>query len=827
MKNRMFAWWMVVLLAGSGLVPGWAQTASPETAPPAAAPAETPPPGPAASLAPAATDGVLRVTIDVEDALVSQILNAFSKQTGRSIVIGPDITGRTTARMNNVPWDEALTAVLKPFNYGYYEQGSATVVYGTDPIQTRVFTIHHLDASDVEETIRSLLSPRGKLSKVTTRGQSWGNAAPVSGSSSVAGGDTMGRRKREQEAVEITRTKQFVVTDEKQALERIAAFLAEIDQPPQQVLIEARFLEVNPRMLRDIGLQFGSEGGFFTGDDAYAFGVETKGRDVAPGNFNAASLPSLASVAPFNAGMNLVFQKLTDVQYTILMHLMEEEAGANVLSAPRILTLNNHEASIIVGTKYPIINSDASDSGGGATITTSLRGYEDIGIQLNVLPQICAENLINMIVRPSVRELIGQKSGKTQSDDVIALTEYPVISTRETETQVLLRHGQTIVIGGLLKDRESKHELKVPFLGDIPLIGWFFRRETINTEKIDLLIFLTASIVPAEGSPLVQTNIATLAAAPAAAEESSPAKIVEEKKTAKALADQQAETAAQAKAEAVARKQEEERQALEAAAKQAADDAEKKAAELKVREEAVARQEAKLEAERQALAEKQAAEEARAKALAEKQALAERKAAEEERANALADKEAAQKAREAELAKQRAAEQKAKEDAIAKKQAEQKAREEAALAAEKKAAAEKQAARKAAEKQALAEKQAAEAAKAKALAEKEAAQKARADTIAKQRAAEQQAREEALAKKQAAREAAEKQALAEKQAEEEARRLAAAEKQAAAEARAAERARKEAVAQEERARVAAQKAAEQLARQEKAQAAAVVQESTP
>ena len=135
MKNRMFAWWMVVLLAGSGLVPGWAQTASPETAPPAAAPAETPPPGPAASLAPAATDGVLRVTIDVEDALVSQILNAFSKQTGRSIVIGPDITGRTTARMNNVPWDEALTAVLKPFNYGYYEQGSAP--WSTAPIPSR------------------------------------------------------------------------------------------------------------------------------------------------------------------------------------------------------------------------------------------------------------------------------------------------------------------------------------------------------------------------------------------------------------------------------------------------------------------------------------------------------------------------------------------------------------------------------------------------------------------------------------------------------------------------------------------------------------------
>ncbi len=215
--------------------------------------------------------------------------------------------------------------------------------------------------------------------------------------------------------------------------------------------------------------------------------------------------------------MNLAFQKLTDIQYGILLHALQEDASANTLSAPRILTLNNQEASIIVGTKYPIINSDASSASGGgaATITTSLRGYEDIGIQLNVLPQLCDNGLISMIVRPSVRELIGTKSGKTVSGEVTALTEYPVISTRETETQVVLQDGQTIVIGGLLKDRISKVTLKTPFLGDIPILGWLFRRETIQNEKIDLLIFLTATMVPAEGSPLILTNVNSLARGPA------------------------------------------------------------------------------------------------------------------------------------------------------------------------------------------------------------------------------------------------------------------------------------------------------------------------
>lgn len=470
----------------------------------------------AASAEAAAAIENLRVTLTVEDALVTQILNAFSRQTGRSIVIGPGITQRTTVRLNNVSWDEAMEAVLKPFGYVHYEQGEATVVTTVTPSGTRVYTIKHLDVADVEETIRSMLSPQGKLSKVTTRSQSWANATQ-SGAASVAGGDTMGKRQRVQEEKEITKSKTLVVMDTQRVLDEITAFLKEVDVPPRQILIEARFLEVNPRVLRDMGLEFGTRGGYTTGGNAYRYGAEQVNADVAPGNFTPFSTPSMNPTAPFNAGLNLAFQKLTDVQYSLLLHALQEDASADTLSAPRILTLNNQEASIIVGTKYPIINSDASGSSGGgsATITTSLRGYEDIGIQLNVLPQLCDNGLINMIVRPSVRELVGTKSGKTVSGEVTALTEYPVISTREAETQVVLQDGQTIVIGGLLKDRQSKTVIKVPFLGNIPLLGWLFRRETLQTEKVDLLIFLTASMVPAEGSPLVLTNVNSLARGPA------------------------------------------------------------------------------------------------------------------------------------------------------------------------------------------------------------------------------------------------------------------------------------------------------------------------
>lgn len=516
MKTR-FPWFVVsALLVGSSLA--WvavAQTGSVVVVPPVVV----------------TGDGL--VTLNADDTLITQILNAFSRQTGRSIVVGPDVTGRTTVRLTGVPWDAALEAVLKPFGYGHYNAGNATVVCGTDVLVSRLFTLKYMDAGDVEDIVRTVMSPRGKFSKVVARGQSW-SAATEGGGTSLAGGTTMGKRQRSVENKDLTKTKSILVTDISAALDQVAMLLEKVDRVPSQILIEARFMEVSPRVLRDVGMEFGTGAngvttpggqsvGVSQGGDAYGIKGQQISGGVAPGNFSSFSAPSMNATYPFNAGLNLAFQRLSDSQFQVLLHLLQENAAVNVLSAPRILTLNNQEASIIVGTKYPIINSDASGGQGTtATITTSLRGYEDIGIQLNVLPQICDGNFISMVVRPSVREQIGSKSGKTVSGEITALTEYPVISTREAETQVIVRDGQTIVIGGLLKDKQTTSTIKVPFLGDIPVLGALFRRQTDQNEKIDLLIFLTASIIPAEGSPLINTNLVGHVDAPIVATTNAP-----------------------------------------------------------------------------------------------------------------------------------------------------------------------------------------------------------------------------------------------------------------------------------------------------------------
>jgi general secretion pathway protein D len=165
------------------------------------------------------------------------------------------------------------------------------------------------------------------------------------------------------------------------------------------------------------------------------------------------------------------------------VHAIDEDVDTNTLSAPHIITLNNQEASILVGERYPILSSMESTQT-DFTVSKSLDHYEDIGVQLNVVPQIAGDDFINMVIHPAVTDR-GSNVG----------TDYPIINSREAETRVLVKTGETIVIGGLMQDQVNKSIVGVPFLKDLPFIGKLFTRETTDKLKKELLIFITAKII--------------------------------------------------------------------------------------------------------------------------------------------------------------------------------------------------------------------------------------------------------------------------------------------------------------------------------------------
>ncbi len=467
--------------------------------------AETAPTGAPPVMVVAAQPPADLVTINIQDADIQLVLEAFRRQTGRNIVIGPDVRGPVNVRVDNLAWDRALDVILRPYGFTYELADDVIIVTKADPtkaatavspepVLVRVFQLKYLDASDLEEVIRPHLSSGGSLVVLRALGQYWEpETASVGMSGGRSGADTaLARGRRTVESKTVVRSKRFVVRDTAAVLKVIEQIVEQLDVPTPQVLIEARFVEVSSDAARDLGIQFGVDRVFLNAGHLQRVRGESLTLDAKP-----RVLPTdapFAAARPFTTGGQLFFQQLTDVQYSILLHALEDVMGANVLSSPRIVTLNNQEARILVGEKFPILTYQNTPVGGGSVQTqVTLEYYEKIGIQLAVVPQICEGGRISMIVRPSV------------SDRISLVETYPVLSTREAETQILLRSGETIVIGGLVRERERSETFRVPLLGEIPLVGALFRRETKVKDKVDLLIFLTATIlgegVPAEAAP--------------------------------------------------------------------------------------------------------------------------------------------------------------------------------------------------------------------------------------------------------------------------------------------------------------------------------------
>ena len=199
---------------------------------------------------------------------------------------------------------------------------------------------------------------------------------------------------------------------------------------------------------------------------------------------------------PTDSGLKFGFSKVNGTKFSVLLHALQEDEGTNTLSTPTILTMDGREATILVGEQFPILETTSSTNVNN-TVGGSLSYYQNIGIQLRVVPQICGENedLVNLIVHPTVSNQNGTVDVKGGTTGAAIIAKYPIIDTREAETQMVIDDGDTVVLGGLLSDAKTKEVAGIPFLSNVPLFGKLFDRLTKNGDKTDLLIFLTVKIV--------------------------------------------------------------------------------------------------------------------------------------------------------------------------------------------------------------------------------------------------------------------------------------------------------------------------------------------
>jgi type IV pilus assembly protein PilQ len=484
------------------------------------------------------------VTLDFKDADIQNVLRVLAYKSGVNIVASKEVIGTITIRLVDVPWEQALAVILSTYGFAYEREGNIITVSTMDALKIRrenqkqladiegvtseVFNLQFLDAADAKKMLEPQLSPQGKISVLEITGQKgWEFGAAKAGATT----DEEGKAERERRP---SRSRSLIVTDTPTYLDRIKKVLKDIDVKPSQVLIEARIMEVNKDVLKDLGVEFA------TGTRLQAHGTdrtqgninaeinrlsgEATGRNYSESDTNvftpANFVPKATNLTAINAGVELLYTKLFGNEFEILIHALEEDVRTNTLSAPRILTLSGQEAVILVGQKYPIVESSVSGTSGTATVT--LAYYQDIGIQLYVVPQITGDDrYINMIVHPvvSARDGVATVGGDNK---------YPILTTREAETQVLMGDGETIVIGGLLKDVKSQGKIGIPFLSDIPIIGGLFTRRTNDVEKIDLLIFVTARIV--KSGELTEQDISMVKEAMDAGQPNIATEKVEDKK---------------------------------------------------------------------------------------------------------------------------------------------------------------------------------------------------------------------------------------------------------------------------------------------------------
>jgi type IV pilus assembly protein PilQ len=456
-------------------------------------------------------EGIIPV-IKFKDADIKIVLQSIAEKAVKdgkkvNILTSPDVEGFISVSLENVDWQTALDAVLRTYGYGFLWIGDTIILVDTvekiserqaqererqevEVPRLKVFRLKYIDANDAKRAVTPLLSAVGRVSVLEVTGQAgWEFGTDVT------------KRTRSSEG-KVSRTKVLVVSDISKKLDEVEQLLSEIDVMPEQILIKTKIMEVDTDYLKDIGFDWGT-GDTGASEAALSFLDVSSDSGEARKQVGGHALGGLSSPSVYgsrnsstidNSGLKLAFKKLGGAEFEAVMHALEEDNQTNTLSSPTILTINNQEAAILVGQKYPIVNTEISTES-NQVVGGSLEKYEEIGIQLNVVPQICGEEekYINMIIHPAVTSTSSSVTIQGSGNQTIA--QYPIIDTREAETQIMVGDGETVVMGGLFKEIKGKSKIGVPLLKDIPFLGRLFSRETMDIEKVDLLIFITAKIV--------------------------------------------------------------------------------------------------------------------------------------------------------------------------------------------------------------------------------------------------------------------------------------------------------------------------------------------
>lgn len=411
-------------------------------------------------------DGKLYVHIQQED--IRRVLELLSEQGGKNILASPSVEGTVSASLNGVGIDEALDAILR--STGFVSRRDGNFIYvGTpedfksqdraiDQVNTRVYRPNYIAAADLKQFIEPLLSEATGKCTVTVPAQ-----IGIATNNSNAGGDSFGAG----DAV--------VVQDYEAILAQIDQLVDEVDCRPAQVAIEAMILSVN---LNDEN-QFGINWELLRNQPNVRFGIGTP-RQAPLNGTGEANGETGAIIGQYNYTGGLSYAFL-DSSLGSFLNALETVGDTDVIATPRLMCLNKQRAEILIGAQLGYISTTVTE-----TSTAQSVQFLEVGAQLRLRPFISTDGLIRMEVHPEL------STGQVRVAGGFTLPDKEVT---QVTTNVIVRDGCTVIIGGLMREDLSTSTSQLPLVGNLPVVGGLFRQKTEKRQKREILVLITPHVI--------------------------------------------------------------------------------------------------------------------------------------------------------------------------------------------------------------------------------------------------------------------------------------------------------------------------------------------
>ena len=419
-----------------------------------------------------------KLSLNFQDIDVRSVLQLIADFTDLNLVASDTVAGNITLRLQNVPWDQALDLVLKTKGLDKRKVGNVLLVAPADEIAAR-----ERQELESKKQVAELAPLRHELiqvnyAKASDMAQLFQSVTSADGAVADRGSVTVDDR-----------TNSIIAYQTQERLDELRRIIAQLDVAVRQVMIEARIVEANVDYDKALGVRWGgaaTRGNWsaYGKDGAQSFNDD--GQRLLPGTDTVGGFTLEDGVAPVpfvdmgvlgsTSGIGIGF--LTDnIVLDLQLSAMEKTGNGEIISQPKVVTSDKETAKILKGSEIPY--QEASSSGASTT------SFKEAALSLEVTPQITPDNRIIMEVKVT----------KDAPDFARALNGVPPINKNEVNAKVLVSDGETIVLGGVFSNTQTKGVEKVPFLGDLPYLGRLFRRDIVQDNKSELLVFLTPRIM--------------------------------------------------------------------------------------------------------------------------------------------------------------------------------------------------------------------------------------------------------------------------------------------------------------------------------------------